>query len=234
MAIRSGFIKLDKKILEWGWYRNSNTFRLFVHLLLRANFKPTKYETLSLLPGQLVIGRKVLAEELGLSEQQIRTSLSNLQTTKEITIKSTNKFSIVTICNWADYQGNKRTNQPTNQPTKTLLSNQQITTLEEVKKKEYNININFDEFRKAFPGTKRGLGTEIENFLKKNNEETIKLLLPALEREKQYRAKCTALKQFVPPWKNLSTWINSKSWETEYTETSQINPKNQLNLTTQW
>jgi hypothetical protein len=51
-----------------------------------------------------------------MSEMQIRTALEHLKTTKEITIKTTNRFSIITICNYNTYQDeNCEDNQQDNQ-----------------------------------------------------------------------------------------------------------------------
>lgn len=132
----NGFIKIHKQILSWEWYNDPNTFRLFIHLLLNANFKSNRWHGVEILPGQLVTGRKVLAEDLKLSEQEIRTSLSKLKSTSEITIQSTNKFSIITICKWEEYQTSASEDQPTKQPTKHQTSNQQSTTLEEGKERK--------------------------------------------------------------------------------------------------
>ena len=125
-----------KKFERWEWYKDATTSRVFIHLLITTNFKPSKYKGHSLSAGQHVIGRKALAESLALSEQQIRTSLNKLKSTNEITIKATNKFSICTIVKWDEYQVKQPTkpqqiNQQStnNQPT----SNQQVTTEEEVK-----------------------------------------------------------------------------------------------------
>ena len=44
------------------------------------------------------------------------------------------------------------------------------------------------------------------------------MLLPALEKEKQFRIKSFELNGWVPAWKNLSTWIREKCWEQEFSE----------------
>lgn len=119
----SGFISIHRKITEWEWYDDANTLRLFLHLLLTANYKPSKYRGHDIPAGSCVVGRIDLSQVLCLSEQKIRTSLDKLKSTNEITIKTTNKFSIISICKWNHYQ----TNQPTIQPT----NNQQITTSKE-------------------------------------------------------------------------------------------------------
>lgn len=99
-----GYIKLHRKLLEWGWYSDANTFRVFMHLLLTASYEENEFRGHKLKPGQTVIGRKRLAKDLKMSEQSVRTALQHLISTNEITIKSTNKFTIVTIENWGKYQ----------------------------------------------------------------------------------------------------------------------------------
>ena len=119
--MRGGYIKLHRKFTKWGWYSDPNTKAVFLHLLLTASWEESECHGYKIKPGQVVTGRKKLAKELKLSEQSIRTALDHLKSTNEITIKTTNKFSIITIVNWRKYQfGNL--NQPANQP-----SNQQTT-----------------------------------------------------------------------------------------------------------
>ncbi len=86
-----------------------------------------KFQRINLTPGQFIFGRKQAADDLKMSEQTIRTCLKKLQSLENITLKSTNKFSTITICNWKDYQYiENETNQQvtSNQPA----SNQQVTT----------------------------------------------------------------------------------------------------------
>jgi hypothetical protein len=68
-----------------------------------------------------------------------------------------------------------------------------------------------------YPGTKRGLEAEFENFRKQRNKvDTVKLLLPALKKEIEYKNNLRKAGKFVPEWKNLSTWINQKCWTQEF------------------
>lgn len=129
-----GFMRISReKISEFEWLSNPNTFYVFMRLLFKANFKDGKWEGVEVKRGQLITGRKTLSEELNLSEQQIRTCLDKLSKTGYITIKTTNKFSIVTICDYDSWQNDSETNNQqlnqqitNNQPT----NNQQITTIE--------------------------------------------------------------------------------------------------------
>ena len=128
----SGWIKLHRKTLEWEWWDDHNTSRLFFTLLMMANHGETKWRGIELKSGQLVTGRDQLSQKSGLSPQSVRTSLNKLKSTNEITIKSTNKFSIISITNWGLHQhDNQQSNQQltNNQPA----TNQQLTTSKNVK-----------------------------------------------------------------------------------------------------
>lgn len=78
----------------------------------------------------------------------------------------------------------------------------------------------FDVFRRAYKGTKRGLKIEFDNFKNKNADwrEVVPQLMPALEREMAWRDQMQAAGQFVPQWAHLQTWINQHRWETEFEE----------------
>ena len=83
-----------------------------------------------------------------------------------------------------------------------------------------NIKIDFDNFRKIYPGTKRGLDIEFDNFRKKHTdyESIIPNLIPILEKQISWRKEAKEIGKFVPEWPMLSTWINQKRWETEFEE----------------
>lgn len=126
------WIKLHSKLMNWEWYKDSNTKDVFIHCLLKANWKDGNFKGEFIPRGSFVTGRKKLSEELGLTEQKIKTALNHLKSTNEITIKTTNRFSIISINNYEKYQiNNQQINQQltNNQPT----TNQQLTTIEEYK-----------------------------------------------------------------------------------------------------
>lgn len=102
--MRGGYIKLHRRFTKWGWYNDPNTARVFIHLLLTASWEECEYHGHKIKPGQVVTGRKMLAKDLKMSEKQIRTALEHLQSTNEITIQVTNRFSIITVVNWGKYQ----------------------------------------------------------------------------------------------------------------------------------
>lgn len=91
------------KILEKGWYYDNNTVRVFFHLLLKANSISNKWQGIEIKRGSLITSRSKLANETNLSEREIRTSLSHLQETNEVTIKTTNRYSYISICKYDEY-----------------------------------------------------------------------------------------------------------------------------------
>lgn len=129
----NSWVKLYRKLEEWRWLDEPNTFCLFIHLLLMANHKDTKWRGQEIKKGQLLTGRKQLSERTGLSERTIRTCLTRLKSTSEITIKSTNKFSIISICNWDNYQSKTTSRITSYPPNKRPANDQQPTTSKNVK-----------------------------------------------------------------------------------------------------
>jgi hypothetical protein len=134
--MNEGWIKLHRKMTDWEWYTDANTFRLFMHLLITANHADKNWRGTVIKAGQRVVGRATLAAEIKLTEQQIRTALNRLKSTNEITIQTTNRFTLVTIVNWGVYQ--EINQQVTSKTTSSLTNkqptdNQQITTTKECK-----------------------------------------------------------------------------------------------------
>lgn len=132
----AGWICLHRRLLEWEWYDDINVTRLFVHLLLRANFKPKRWQGKIIERGQLATGRRMLSQETGLTEQQTRTALDKLKSTNEITTKSTNEYTIITLCNYSLYQDENSREQPANQPASQPTNNQPITNEQPLLNKE--------------------------------------------------------------------------------------------------
>jgi hypothetical protein len=139
MTPQTGWVKMHRRLKEWEWYKDSHMVHLFNHILLTANHEPGRWQGVDVNIGELVVGRKTLSEETGISEQSVRTCLKRLKSTGEVTIKSTNKFSLITVVNWDYYQGNgeestsiSTSNLTNNQPA----TNQQLTTNKKERRKE--------------------------------------------------------------------------------------------------
>ena len=99
-----GYILIHRKLSEWQWYRDSNTKSLFIDLLLDANWQESKSGFLTIQRGQVLTSLKRMSLRTGLSFREIRTSLSKLEKSGEIDKQTTNKYSIITINKYNDYQ----------------------------------------------------------------------------------------------------------------------------------
>lgn len=138
MATDGGFIRISRKIMKWGWYTDVPTCKLFMHLVLKANFTEGKFKDIIVERGQTVTSYGHLAEETGLSVQQVRTAINKLLSTQEITQDATSSYQVITLCNYDTYnpQG-KITNKVSNTLSNNQITNdqqtdnKQVTTIEE-------------------------------------------------------------------------------------------------------
>lgn len=110
MADSGDYIKLSRKMLEWEWYKNEHTKNVFLHCLLKAYWKDTKYQGNVIKRGSFSTTYPKMANELDLTEREIRTAISHLKTTGELTVKTTNKNSVITVKNYDLYQVSDRQN----------------------------------------------------------------------------------------------------------------------------
>lgn len=146
----NGFILLDRKMLKWEWYQDTNTVRLFIHLLLMANWEDKKWQGIVIKRGQFVTSLRKMSQQTDLTIQQVRTCLERLFLTNEITKTSNNKYTVITIKNYDKYQDlNKYLNKRITNEQQT--NNKRITTTENNKnnkniKNNNNIIINICDF----------------------------------------------------------------------------------------
>lgn len=120
----NGYIKLYRKLIQWGWYQDNVVKSLFLHCLLMASFRDFTWMGNCLKAGQFITSYKSLSEELGFSVQQVRTAIKKLESTEEITSKSTNKYTLITVLNWENYQVDE---EPSNTVSNNPITNEQQT-----------------------------------------------------------------------------------------------------------
>ncbi len=126
----AGWIKLHREFLEWEWIGVPEMVSVWMYLLTTANHEAKRWQGIEVNPGQTIIGRKAMAETLGITERQVRTCLERLKTTNEIAIKTTNRFSLVTIVKWGVYQSDERktTSKTTNKKSNRSQTEVKQTT----------------------------------------------------------------------------------------------------------
>lgn len=137
------YIRLNRKILGWGWYTDINTCRLFIHMLLRANWKEGYFRGTTVPRGSFVSSIGKLSEETQLTPDEVRTAIKHLISTKEITKQSYNKYTVFTVKNYDLYQS-----VPSKIPDSSQAIPKLFPTIEE--KKEGNIKEDTNVSKKRF------------------------------------------------------------------------------------
>lgn len=201
----SGWIKIHRKFLDWQWFEKSEAVHLFIYLLLKANHKDSQWQGIDIKRGQFISSLGKISTDTGISLQSIRTLLNKLEKTNEIELKSTNKFTIVTICKYECYQDeNEETNkQLTN---KQQTTNKQLTTNKNDKKEKNNKEVILDrwvEYRK-----------QIKKPIKEATQETI---LAKMENFTEEQCKFVINNSIENGWQGLF-WDKLPKHETELSD----------------
>ena len=123
MAEQSTFVKVDRNMKRWRWFKDRITFQVFMLLIMDANIEDHDFYNRTIHRGQVVTSVASIGNSCNLTTQQVRTALKHLKSTGEITIESTNRYQVITIVNYGLYQ-NKTTNRLTNNQQ---TDNKQIT-----------------------------------------------------------------------------------------------------------
>jgi len=106
----TGWIKLHRQLLEWEWYDDINTSRLFVHLMLTANHKDNNWRGIQIKRGSRLTSLDKLSSETNLSVSKIRTAIKKLISTNEIASKSHSQHTVFTMINYDMYQDDDKEN----------------------------------------------------------------------------------------------------------------------------
>ena len=98
---QGGFVKLSRHILDIPL--SANSLAIYTYMLLKACYKDgaVAYGT-TLSIGQLITKNKDIEEHYGLSPREVRSAISSLEKFGMITKKTTNKFTLITVCNYCN------------------------------------------------------------------------------------------------------------------------------------
>ena len=121
-SMYQGYIKLWRKVRDWAFFQKPLALALWVTLLCEANHRPTrkffKGKIIVIEPGQLLTGRKYLAEMVGISESSVEKYLKQFEEEQQITQQTSSKSRLITIKNWPQYQEGHTAEQTTCYTTK--------------------------------------------------------------------------------------------------------------------
>ncbi len=123
------WIKLYRKILESPIFENEKALKVWIWCLVKATHKEREQlvgkQIVHLDKGQFVTGRKKASKELKMKERTVYDYFKLLEELHMISINSNNKFSIVTVEKWEDYQVEELTKQQQNNNNATTTQHKQ-------------------------------------------------------------------------------------------------------------
>lgn len=101
-----GWIKLHRKILDNGVFADAELLKVFVWCLLKANISENEKNVYDakLKQGQFITGRLSASEELYIKPSTVHDRLKRLQRMGYIKLKSTNKYTVITVLKFKQYQ----------------------------------------------------------------------------------------------------------------------------------
>ena len=126
-----GFITLYRSLKKKGYYLDSEYVHLWVHLLMTATFKEVEFlfnnKIHILKPGQLLTGRTALVHDTGINRNKIERILKTFENEQQIEQLKTNKYRVISICNWEQYQTKEQESEQ-QVSNKGATSEQQVST----------------------------------------------------------------------------------------------------------
>lgn len=163
------WLKLYRKLLKSPIFENEKALKIWIWCLLKATHIEREQlvgqQIIYLEKGQFIFGRNKASEELKMTESTIYKYIKLLEKLQMISINSNNKFSIVTIEKWEDYQDKKQEDN-----NKITTEEQQSNTNKNVK----NIYYLFNKYKAKISGRSFGEKIKLINEYK-NSEEYMQL-----------------------------------------------------------
>lgn len=172
------WLKLYRKLLKSPIFENEKALKIWIWCLLKATHIEREQlvgqQIIHLEKGQFIFGREKASEELKMTESTVYKYIKLLEKLQMISINSNNKFSVVSIEKWEDYQDQKQQNN-----SKVTTKEQQSNTNKNVKNiylyllNKYRVEnrSNFSEYMKKVRELK-----EDDKWIELSGEEQQKLI----------------------------------------------------------
>lgn len=193
------WIKLYRDLLDSEIFSSEKGLKVWIWCLLKANHEETTFfvgmQKVELLEGQFIFGRKKASEELHMSPTTVVNWMRTLKQDSYLDIKTTNKYSVITIKKWNEFQ--KMDNKLYNR--KTTERQQKDTYKNDKNDKKYNntnvllatepvsITTNYllslfkdvnPSYERLFPN--KGQRAAIERMVEKHGNEKIEQVIKSL------------------------------------------------------
>lgn len=141
----SGFIVIDRKLLEWKYHDNPYAFSLWIHILLLANWKEGWFHGVLVERGSFITSVGALAQITGIHPNTVRKYLKQFEKDNQISLKTTNKYTQINVINYAKYQDipNDLVEQNVHQDVEQLV-HQRVDNRTKKQSNKYRKNIKKD------------------------------------------------------------------------------------------
>jgi|GEM_PF-3003344 len=123
-----GFVKIDRKLIHWKYFKRPNYTQVWMYLLCRANFKQGNSLGIQINPGQTFETYASISRNTGVPRSSVRNIIRHMVLDRQLDIKSVTDLDtqldsklasggiIITIVNWHTYQDSEKTvGQPVGQ-----------------------------------------------------------------------------------------------------------------------
>jgi len=132
--MKTGFVKLFRKVREQSWYQDPVTPKIFMELLLTVNFTEGDWEGIPVYPGEAITSIRKLAENTGVTVQKARTGIKKLERANVLKATSEGNYTRIKLLKWADYQGKNQ--QTTNTEKATHLTHKRNVANNNIRREE--------------------------------------------------------------------------------------------------
>ena len=102
--MQNGWIKLNRKILNWEFWGDAKMVQIFIYCLARANSKPASYKGVTIERGSFTTTAGLMAKENNMSKATLYKCLKALQDSGSIEVQGTNKYTMVKVLKYDEYQ----------------------------------------------------------------------------------------------------------------------------------
>lgn len=209
-----GYIKISRSILDWEWWPDINTSRVFIYILLKANWKEGKFKGKVIPRGSLVASIASIAAGTGLTPDEVRTAIRHLVDSNNLTKQTTNRYSVFSVVGYDSYQDTSQANP------KQIPSYSQAIPNDRRREEGKNISVcvsaregRFQDFWSAYPKKVNMLNAQGEYtyVLETTAELSEDDLITAAANYAEYcTIRCTKERYIKNPdnWLKESVWID--------------------------
>lgn len=145
MSTENGYVKIYRDILNNPVVcKDNDYFRVWLYLLLNASHKGYSAmfngKKIELNAGQLITGRRSMAEKCNISESKAHRILKTFEIEHQIEQQTGNKNRLITILNWDKYQNSEQQIEQQVNINRTT-NEQQVNTNKNVKNVKNDKNV---------------------------------------------------------------------------------------------